>query len=195
MFGLTRANTSVLSPLGFVFILLRGRAVGFNDCQFYAFDLTHANEFKHFIAEVRVQRLQVCYHGYVSAIRTKHQYGLAIDVVPVIDSKPQWRNIALWRRVGVIGERLGMQWGGRWRRLFDPGHFEWTGGLDTRTLAQGTFPPIPQAEHYPCLEEDLKALQRHWKAWQIQQSEIARQVTRKSLEKSIAKPVSLEGGD
>lgn len=127
--------------------------------------------------------------------QSKHQYGLAVDVVPVINGKPQWRNIALWRKIGPIGERLGMQWGGRWRRLFDPGHFEWTGGLDTRALAQGIFPPIPKADYYPCIDEDLKALQRHWKAWQIQQSEVARQETRKSLVKTVSKPVTNEGGD
>jgi hypothetical protein len=127
--------------------------------------------------------------------RSKHQYGLAVDVVPVINSKPQWRNIALWRKVGVVGERLGMVWGGRWRRLFDPGHFEWTGGLDTYALAKGNFPTIPKGELYPCLEEDLKELQRHWKAWQIQQSEVARHLPRKNLEKSLSKSVSHDGGD
>ena len=38
--------------------------------------------------------------------RSKHQYGLAIDIVPVIDSVAQWDNARLWRKVGLIGEQL-----------------------------------------------------------------------------------------
>lgn len=112
--------------------------------------------------------------------QSKHQYGLAVDVVPMIDSVPQWKSVALWRKIGVIGEKLGMTWGGRWRRIYDPGHFEWTGGLGVHSLAQGVFPAIPKPENYPCLEEDMKELQRHWKAWQIQQAEVARRAEVKS---------------
>ncbi|NOT73346.1 MAG: hypothetical protein HOP08_00360 [Cyclobacteriaceae bacterium] len=105
-----------------------------------------------------------------SAGSSKHQYGLAVDVVPVIDSVIQWNNIALWRKVGVMGERLGLRWGGRWRRPFDPAHFEWTGGVGTQQLAQGNFPNVPKVHQYPCIDEDLKELQRHWKAWETEQS-------------------------
>lgn len=105
---------------------------------------------------------------------SKHQYGLAVDVVPMIDSVAQWRNIKLWRKVGALGERLGLRWGGRWRHLFDPGHFEWTGGVGTYNLAQGVFPAVPKPANYPCIEEDLKELQRHWRAWELEQSAIAR---------------------
>ncbi|MEJ0055395.1 MAG: M15 family metallopeptidase [Bacteroidota bacterium] len=101
---------------------------------------------------------------------SKHQYGLAVDVVPVKDSVIQWNNIALWKKVGTIGERLGLRWGGRWRRPFDPAHFEWTGGTGTYYLVQGNFPPVPKTQHYPCIDEDLKELQRHWKAWEAEQS-------------------------
>jgi hypothetical protein len=38
---------------------------------------------------------------------SKHQYGLAIDVVPLVKSIPQWDNTQLWKRIGVIGEQLG----------------------------------------------------------------------------------------
>lgn len=105
---------------------------------------------------------------------SKHQYGLAVDVVPMIDTVAQWHNYALWKKVGAIGERLGLRWGGRWRHPFDPGHFEWTGGMGTYNLAQGIFPPIPKSAHYPCITEDLKELQRHWRAWETEQSSLAR---------------------
>jgi hypothetical protein len=114
--------------------------------------------------------------GYTrsSGGNSRHQYGLAIDVVPVVDSVAQWNNVRLWRKVGIIGEQLGLRWGGRWKSLYDPGHFEWTGGLSSYQLAQGQWPHIPKASQYPCLEEDLVQLTDYWKAWETEQSSIAR---------------------
>ena len=106
--------------------------------------------------------------------KSKHQYGLAIDVVPVIDSAAQWDNAKLWRKIGVIGEQLGLRWGGRWKTLYDPGHFEWTGGLSSYHLSAGQWPRIPKATNYPCLDEDLIQLTEYWKAWETEQSSIAR---------------------
>ena len=106
--------------------------------------------------------------------KSKHQYGLAVDVVPMIDSVAQWNNVKLWRKVGVIGEQLGLRWGGRWRELYDPGHFEWTGGLSGYHLSAGLWPHIPKANNYPCLEEELIQLTEYWKTWEIEQSSIAR---------------------
>lgn len=104
---------------------------------------------------------------------SKHQYGLAIDLVPVIDSVAQWDNARLWKKVGVLGEQLGLRWGGRWRTLYDPGHFEWAGGLSSYHLANGLFPKVPKSKSNPCLEEDLNELVENWKAWEIEQSTLA----------------------
>lgn len=101
--------------------------------------------------------------------RSKHQYGLAVDVVPLKDSVAIWDNRALWKKIGLEGERLGLRWGGRWRSLYDPGHFEWTGGLSTQTLAQGAFPSLPQPRVYPTLTRDLARLQTYWQAWEAEQ--------------------------
>lgn len=105
--------------------------------------------------------------------KSKHQYGLAADIVPIIDSVAVWDNMALWRKIGVMGERLGLRWGGRWRHIFDPGHFEWTGGLSTAQLANGNYPQPPSV-HYPCLDEDIRQLQRYWSSWEASQSLITR---------------------
>ena len=48
--------------------------------------------------------------------KSKHQYGLAVDVVPIVNGEAQWDNLALWK-IGVVGERLGLRWGGRWRQF------------------------------------------------------------------------------
>lgn len=107
--------------------------------------------------------------------RSKHQYGLAVDVVPIVDSAAVWDNISLWRKVGTSGEKLGLRWGGRWRKPFDPGHFEWTGGLSSSHLSSGVLPPIPLSEqHYPCLEEDLRILRKYWTEWETSQSALTR---------------------
>jgi hypothetical protein len=108
--------------------------------------------------------------------RSKHQYGLAVDVVPVIDSVPSWHNEVVWRKVGVVGEKLGLRWGGRWRHPYDPGHFEWSGGVSGAAMEQGRQPRIPHPEAYPCLAEDLATLEKYWSRWENEQkgSQIAR---------------------
>lgn len=105
--------------------------------------------------------------------KSKHQYGLAIDVVPIVDSVATWHNTALWKKVGMAGEKLGLRWGGRWRHPYDPGHFEWTGGLNSSLLEQGMFPRIPDKESFPCLDEDLAMLKGWWEAWEAEQSTTA----------------------
>lgn len=105
--------------------------------------------------------------------RSRHQYGLAVDVVPIVDSAAVWDDKALWRRVGVTGEKLGLRWGGRWKKPYDPGHFEWTGGLTSTHLIQGILPPVP-GDQYPCLPEDLRLLRKYWKEWETAQSSVTR---------------------
>jgi hypothetical protein len=112
--------------------------------------------------------------------KSKHQYGLAVDIVPMIDSVAQWDNTKLWRKVGVIGEQLGLRWGGRWKSLYDPGHFEWTGGLSSSHLSMGQWPHLPKAHNYPCLDEELIQLTEYWRAWEIEQSAITRKQTASS---------------
>ena len=107
--------------------------------------------------------------------KSKHQYGLAVDLVPIVNGKAQWHNKALWLKVGVIGERLGLRWGGRWRKLYDPGHFEWTGGLEPEDLAVGKTPIVPkQEERYPCLSNDLRLLNKFWNSLEAEQAGVAK---------------------
>ena len=68
---------------------------------------------------------------------SRHQDGLAIDICPFNvwqlhgEDKLQWDGKDLvWPKIGVIGEGLGLRWGGRFQPLnevgvgWDPGHFE-----------------------------------------------------------------------
>lgn len=59
--------------------------------------------------------------------RSYHQYGLAIDIVP-LDSKgqPTWTApAAIWEAIGKAGEAEGFQWGGRWKTVDCP-HLQYT---------------------------------------------------------------------
>ncbi|HEY3401904.1 MAG TPA: M15 family metallopeptidase [Ohtaekwangia sp.] len=107
--------------------------------------------------------------------RSKHQYGLAVDLVPIVDSVAVWDNTALWKKIGTTGEKLGLRWGGRWRKPYDPGHFEWTGGLTSTHLTAGMLPVVPNVEQaYPCLKEDIKQLRKYWSSWETSQSALTR---------------------
>ncbi|MBX2898688.1 MAG: M15 family metallopeptidase [Cyclobacteriaceae bacterium] len=109
--------------------------------------------------------------------KSKHQYGLAVDVVPVLDSVAQWHDTRLWKKIGTVGEQLGLRWGGRWRSLYDPGHFEWTGGLSGNQLSSGYAPHLPKTFNSQCIEEELAQLEESWQAWEAEQATSARQTT------------------
>lgn len=72
-----------------------------------------------------------------------HQYGVALDVVPLLNGKPVWgtvapADLALWQRVGAIGERCGLEWAGRWsKRKREYPHFQFTGGLAVARFKAG----------------------------------------------------------
>ena len=56
----------------------------------------------------------------------------ALDVVPMVGGKPVWgtkgADLALWMRVGEIGESCGLEWAGRWRgALREFPHFQFKG--------------------------------------------------------------------
>lgn len=68
---------------------------------------------------------------------SKHLDGLAIDLAPYEQfmlhgpDKLLWDGAdPIWTRIGVVGESLGLRWGGRWRQK-DLGHFEYVEPLVT----------------------------------------------------------------
>jgi hypothetical protein len=61
---------------------------------------------------------------------SKHLDGLAIDVCPLRSymgpgtTKLNWDSVnPNWEKIGLLGESLGLRWGGRWKQR-DLGHFE-----------------------------------------------------------------------
>lgn len=87
-----------------------------------------------------------------------HQYGVALDVVPLRLGKPVWGlqgngldddpsddetdDLELWQRVGLVGEECGLSWAGRWpkkKREFP--HFQFTNGLTIADFQAGKAIP------------------------------------------------------
>jgi peptidoglycan L-alanyl-D-glutamate endopeptidase CwlK len=59
--------------------------------------------------------------------QSAHQYGLAIDVVPMVNGKPDWNGKdPVWAQIGELGQAAGLTW------LGAPG---------------STFPEEPHLEH------------------------------------------------
>ncbi len=63
--------------------------------------------------------------------QSMHNYGIAFDVCPVIGSKLMWNRIDLFDKIGAIGMKLGLEWGGSWDKFQDKPHFELTLGYTT----------------------------------------------------------------
>jgi len=61
-----------------------------------------------------------------------HNFGLAFDVVPLVNGKPIWDS-PMWDRIGELGKRAGLIWGGDFRSFKDKPHFEFHPNL---TLAE-----------------------------------------------------------
>lgn len=79
--------------------------------------------------------------------KSKHQFGLAIDIIPVVNGVSQHNNHDVLKKVGVLGEKLGLRWGGRWKRLYNPVHFEWECKISD--LENGWEPEIPDTVMIP----------------------------------------------
>ncbi len=65
-----------------------------------------------------------------------HNYGLAVDVVPLgANGQPNW-NVGndVWQRIGAAGKRQGMEWGGDFQSIVDRPHFQMTGGRSVSDL-------------------------------------------------------------
>jgi len=55
--------------------------------------------------------------------KSRHIGGKAIDITLFSGKNPVWDS-KHYDRAGVIGEQLGLVWGGRWKRTPDRPHFE-----------------------------------------------------------------------
>lgn len=70
-----------------------------------------------------------------------HNWRVAFDFVPMINGKPVWSTDGadwkLWETVGVIGESVGLEWAGRWKKFREFAHFQFTDGLKLADFQAG----------------------------------------------------------
>ena len=52
-----------------------------------------------------------------------HNFGLAFDVVPLVNGKAIWDS-PFWNRIGELGKQTGLLWGGDFQSFKDKPHFE-----------------------------------------------------------------------
>lgn len=62
-----------------------------------------------------------------------HNYGLAFDFCPVKSGKLAWDR-SLAKKIGKIGESIGLEWGGSWRNFKDYLHFQYSAGYQINDL-------------------------------------------------------------
>ena len=53
-----------------------------------------------------------------------HCWGVAFDIVIIVDGKVNWDRTDLYKKAGQIGKSLGLQWGGDFKSFVDFPHFE-----------------------------------------------------------------------
>jgi peptidoglycan LD-endopeptidase CwlK len=63
-----------------------------------------------------------------------HNYGLAIDFVPLTNGKPNWTNASLFKKVADIAKKLGFDWGGDFKTIKDMPHLQMTFGISIADL-------------------------------------------------------------
>jgi peptidoglycan LD-endopeptidase CwlK len=66
-----------------------------------------------------------------------HNYGVAFDFCPMKNGKADWNNLEQFEKVGRMGEALGLEWGGSWKKFPDRPHFQYTAGYSIKDFQQG----------------------------------------------------------
>lgn len=70
-----------------------------------------------------------------------HNYGLAVDFVPLVNGKAAWNRIDLFDLAGKEALKIGFSWGGNWKKFVDKPHLEKNFGLTIADLLAGKRPP------------------------------------------------------
>ena len=56
--------------------------------------------------------------------QSDHNHRIAVDVVPLVQGKASYSvPEAHWQQLGLLGESVGLSWGGRWKTFKDRPHF------------------------------------------------------------------------
>lgn len=66
-----------------------------------------------------------------------HNHRVAFDVAPIVGGKAIWDNKLIWKRIGEIGQSLGLTWAGAWINFKEMPHFQYTEGLKWQDFKAG----------------------------------------------------------
>ncbi|MBU3180295.1 peptidoglycan-binding protein [Clostridium psychrophilum] len=69
-----------------------------------------------------------------------HNWGLAFDASPYENGKIS-NDIEKYKKMGQLGQQVGLEWGGTFISIVDLPHFQYTFGLNTWSLLNGIRPP------------------------------------------------------
>lgn len=58
---------------------------------------------------------------------SNHNYGLAVDLCPFKNGKPDWNAMAVFKDIGKEAAVLGLEWGGNWKSFKDYPHVQLPG--------------------------------------------------------------------
>ena len=89
---------------------------------------------------------EYCYQNGTSKGRvpTFHAQGvgLAFDFCKNVKGQ-EYSDPAFFQRAGELGERVGFEWGGRWKSFPDRPHLQWSGGgkYTSSMILAGRYPP------------------------------------------------------
>lgn len=56
--------------------------------------------------------------------QSAHNYGIACDLCPFVDGKPDWNSRAAFIQIGAEAGKIGLNWGGNWKKFVDMPHVE-----------------------------------------------------------------------
>lgn len=57
--------------------------------------------------------------------QSAHNFGLALDFVPLVNGKPEWRGThPHWQVAGKLAEKYGLEWAGNWTRFREFPHVQ-----------------------------------------------------------------------
>src|SRR4051812_8431175 len=60
--------------------------------------------------------------------QSNHNYGLAVDLDPFNGGQPNWNApLGVWTTLGTEAEKLGLEWGGDWKKFVDKPHVQLAG--------------------------------------------------------------------
>jgi peptidoglycan L-alanyl-D-glutamate endopeptidase CwlK len=71
---------------------------------------------------------------------SNHNFGIAFDI-GVFQGKAYLGEHALYDELGPLGESLGLEWGGRWKKIVDKPHYQfrprWANGITESEILAG----------------------------------------------------------